>query len=302
MVKLVDALDSKSSRGNSVRVQVPPSVLKMFINHEDQMTRWLQIISIIFLASAFSFAQFDFDDDSGNLDSSEFGYEDDGDSFSGASTSSFDDDDFDTPQESSETGLTTATGNEWDSFSVEEMGLTQWEFQQAKEAGLTRDKLTKLVELGIRPTEYLQKPWEQLGVSEEDWLEQRTQGLEDSEIDRSYRNKKGQQGTAYLSILVPSLYQWKTNNVTKAVFMDALWVAGVGATTYLALSGESTWVWAMAAVAAVHIWSFADAFLSTQWENNPDANRFSFGIIPTFDKGMSKSLDKGVAGFMFMQF
>lgn len=30
VVKLVDALDSKSSRGNSVRVQFPPSALRIY--------------------------------------------------------------------------------------------------------------------------------------------------------------------------------------------------------------------------------------------------------------------------------
>ena len=48
----------------------------------------------------------------------------------------------------------------------EEMGLTQWEFQQAKEEGISREKLTHLVELGVRLSEYLQRPWEKLGVSE----------------------------------------------------------------------------------------------------------------------------------------
>jgi hypothetical protein len=65
-------------------------------------------------------------------------------------------------------GNAKATSGQWDGFNYEDMGLTQWEYQQAKEQGVSREKLTKLVELGIRPTEYLQKPWNRLGVSEED--------------------------------------------------------------------------------------------------------------------------------------
>ena len=84
-------------------------------------------------------------------------------------------------------GTAQAKGAQWDGFNYEDLGLTQWEYQQAKEQGVTRDKLTKLVELGIRPTEYLQKPWNRLGVSEEDWLSQRAEGMEDADIDRSYR-------------------------------------------------------------------------------------------------------------------
>ena len=79
-------------------------------------------------------------------------------------------------------GEAQATGDQWDGFRYEDLGLTQWEFQQAKEEGLTRDKLTRLVELGVRISEYFQKPWNKLGVSEEDWLAQRSEGLEHADL------------------------------------------------------------------------------------------------------------------------
>ena len=151
----------------------------------------------------------------------------------------------------------------------------------------------------------LQKSWERLGVDEATWIEQRTQGLEDSDIDRSYRNKSETQSLAYWSLLVPSLYQWKTGAVNKAVWMDVLWVAGVGTAAFLAVTAEpneKTWVYALIPILAAHVWSFADAFFGTQWENNPDANRFSFGILPTFDKGVAGGLDKGVTGLLQVRF
>lgn len=193
-----------------------------------------------------------------------------------------------------EVGEATASSDEWAGFNYEEIGLTQWEFQQAKKEGLTRDKLTHLVETGVRPSEYLQKPWEKLGVSEEEWLNQRTGGMEDADIDRSYRNHSGDQQYAYLSLLLPSLYQWKTDQSMKAIWMDALEVVGIGVTVYLAADGASDWWYGLLAVAGAHIWSFADAFFSTQWENNPDANRFSYGILPT--------PDQGVVGFFGVKF
>ncbi|MCQ2098777.1 MULTISPECIES: hypothetical protein [unclassified Fibrobacter] len=193
-----------------------------------------------------------------------------------------------------EVGEATASSDEWAGFNYEEIGLTQWEFQQAKKEGLSRDKLTHLVETGVRPSEYLQKPWEKLGVSEEEWLNQRTGGMEDADIDRSYRNHSGDQQYAYLSLLLPSLYQWKTDQSMKAIWMDALEVVGIGVTVYLAADGASDWWYGLLAVAGAHIWSFADAFFSTQWENNPDANRFSYGILPT--------PDQGVVGFFGVKF
>ena len=123
-------------------------------------------------------------------------------------------------------------------------------------------------------------------MSEEDWLSQRSEGLEDADIDRSYRNKSGNQGYAYISLLVPSFYQWKSDQSMKAIWMDVLWGVSVGATVYLAVDGSSAWWYGLLFVAGAHIWSFADAFFGTQWDSNPDANRFSFGILPTPDKGV----------------
>ena len=188
-------------------------------------------------------------------------------------------------------GTAQANGAQWDGFNYEDLGLTQWEYQQAKEQGVTRDKLTKLVELGIRPTEYLQKPWNRLGVSEEDWLSQRAEGMEDADIDRSYRYHQGEQGSAYLSLLIPSYYQWKTKQTAKATFMDVLEIGSISVTVVLAVQGKSYWYYGFIGIAAAHFWSFADAFLSTQWDSNPDANRFSFGVIPTPEKGVASFLN-----------
>ena len=123
-------------------------------------------------------------------------------------------------------------------------------------------------------------------MSEEDWLAQRSQGMEDADIDRSYRHRSGNQSLAYVSLLLPSYYQWKTSQSTKAIWMDALWVTSVGVTAYLYVDGSSAWWYGLLGVAAAHIWSFADAFFGTQWDSNPDANRFSFGILPTPEKGV----------------
>jgi len=194
-------------------------------------------------------------------------------------------------------GSADASNDEWAGFHYEDVGLTQWEFQQAKESGMTRDKLNQLVELGIRPSEYIQEPWKRLGVTEEAWLSDRASGLEDSDIDRTYKNHAGDQSLAFWSLLVPSLYQWNHDESIKAIWMDALWVVGVGGLSYFAATAgndDNTWVYWLIPVLGAHVWSFADAFFSTQWANNPDANRFSLGIGP--------SLNRGVAGLLQVRF
>ena len=184
-------------------------------------------------------------------------------------------------------GNAQANGGQWEGFKYEDMGLTQWEYQQAKEQGVTREKLTKLVELGIRPTEYLQKPWNRLGVSEEDWLSQRAEGMEDADIDRSYRYHSGDQKSASLSLLIPSYYQWKTHAVAKATFMDVLEVGSIAVTIVLKVQGKSYWWYGFLGIAAAQLWSFAGAFISAQGVSNTDANRVAVVVIPTPDKGVT---------------
>ena len=237
------------------------------------MAKWWKVVSMILLAGSMAFAQFDDNESSDASDESSYSADEESDDSVGSAT---------------------ASGDQWEGFKYEEMGLTQWEFQQAKEEGISREKLTHLIELGVRLSEYLQRPWEKLGVSEDQWLDERSAGMEDADIDRSYRNRSGDQTYAYVSLFLPSFYQWKTDKTMKAIWMDALWVAGVGATVYMAADGSSNWFYFLIPVIGAHIWSFADAFFDTQWDSNPDANRFSFGILPT--------PDKGVAGALLMKF
>jgi len=179
--------------------------------------------------------------------------------------------------------------DEWADFDYEHAGLTQTEFQNVKEAGISKEKLMHLLEIGVRPSVYLKDPWKDLGVSESEWLEQRANGMEDSEIDRTYKNQAGSQGLAYLSFLLPSLYQWNTDQTAKAVAMNILEACTIFLTVFLATSGstEGQWVYGAGSIAAVHVWSGADAILSSQWDNNPDARNFSWGIIPTGKKSFA---------------
>jgi len=188
--------------------------------------------------------------------------------------------------------------DEWADFDYKHAGLTQIEFQNVKESGMTKEKLMYLLEIGVRPSVYLKEPWKDLGVSEKEWLDARSEGMEDGDIDRTYKRQTGSQGIAYLSFLVPSLYQWYTDDMITAIAMDVVWASAVGLTAFLATStgdddAREMWVYGLGLVAAVHLWSGIDALLSTQWENNPDVKNFSWGIIPT-GKGIA-----GVAAFKF---
>ena len=170
--------------------------------------------------------------------------------------------------------------DEWSGFDYEHAGISQSEFQRVKESGMTKDKLMYLLEIGIRPSVYLQQPWNDLGVSEEEWLSERESGMEDGDIDRTYKNQYGLQSYAYFSFLVPSLYQWKTDDIAAAIAMDIAEVAAI-ATTIFVLEGSNRVMYGVPLIAAVHLWSGITAMVATQWDSNPDAETFSWNILPT---------------------
>jgi len=172
---------------------------------------------------------------------------------------------------------------EWADFDYRHAGLTQIEFQNVKESGMSKEKLLHLLEIGVRPSVYLQEPWTDLGVSESQWLSERSKGMDDADIDRTYKNQAGNQSLAYLSFLLPSLYQWSIDETAKAIAINLAHAATIGLTVVLYSKGDtdSQWIYGLLGVAVVHIWSGTDALFATQWDNNPEARNFSWGILPT---------------------
>ena len=133
-----------------------------------------KILCASIFAASVSFAQDDFENYDAEGEGATYyapAAEDDGANYYSA-------DDENAPEETV-AGSANSSSDEWAGFDYENAGLTQWEFQQAKESRMSRDKLTQLTELGVRPSEYNQEPWKRLGVSEEDWLSSRARGLED---------------------------------------------------------------------------------------------------------------------------
>jgi hypothetical protein len=181
--------------------------------------------------------------------------------------------------------------DEWADFDYQHAGLSQVEFQNVKSSGMSKEKLLHLLEIGVRPGVYLQEPWKDLDVSESEWLEQRASGMEDADIDRTYKNNSGNQGLAYLSFLLPSLYQWNVDEMAKAIAMNVLEAAFISLTVFLYTSdtdGGNNWLqYGVPCIAAVHLWSGIDALLATQWDSNPGAKTFSWGIVPTGKKGFA---------------
>ena len=109
------------------------------------MAKWCKVISAVLVAGSMAFAQYDYDYNNEESSTSEesqesysYGDSDDGDfdSMDAADAKKKSEE-----EEKAKIGEATANSGEWEGFRYEEMGLTQWEFQQAREEGVSREKL-----------------------------------------------------------------------------------------------------------------------------------------------------------------
>ncbi|MCL2101695.1 MAG: hypothetical protein FWH22_08285, partial [Fibromonadales bacterium] len=96
----------------------------------------------------------------------------------------------------------------------------------------------------------------------------------------TYKNQYGNQGLAWASFLIPSIYQWSTDQMATAIAMDIAYLTAWSITLF-ALEGKEKVQYGVPFIVAVHLWSGIDGILSTQWDSNPDARNFSWGILPT---------------------
>ena len=73
-------------------------------------------------------------------------------------------------------------------FNYEEAGLLSGSSSRPKEAGISRESSHASSNSASIPPNISRSRGNASGVTEEAWLHQRAQGMEDSDIDRSYRN------------------------------------------------------------------------------------------------------------------
>lgn len=160
--------------------------------------------------------------------------------------------------------------NPWLGFDYQEMGLTQFEFQKVKESGMTREKLIHLLEIGIYPREYFNKPWLKLGVDEETWIEERSEGMSDEDIDRSYDLATQGDQWAWSSLIVPSYYQWKTDQAHKAIATNVWTVGTLGSWAYFKTQNYTSGQETMLYLALLgNLYSFLDGILDNKEATDP---------------------------------
>lgn len=69
-------------------------------------------------------------------------------------------------------------------------GVTSSEWKTAIDSGITEQKLSDLLSVGITVREYLSKPWNKFDIGEREWLKYIGRGLNDIEIAEKVQNRR----------------------------------------------------------------------------------------------------------------
>ena len=147
----------------------------------------------------------------------------------------------------------------WERFDWRNYGLTQVEFSQIKKTNISPERFHYFLEIGISASEYLQKPWLKLRVSEDFWLEERAKGLSDQDIDRSWDMSDGLSWPANLSVVFPGYFNWYSGEWGKGLAYSGSAIGFWGASAYYAQKSDDAWKYFAFGAGLVHVLSWVDA-------------------------------------------
>jgi hypothetical protein len=184
-----------------------------------------------------------------------------------------------------------ASDSQWDGTDPEELGISQEEFQKVKESGMSKSKLLHLLEVGVSPNEYFSEPWKKLGVSESHWLDEKKGGMEDDDIDRSYRRQTSNNMEPIIAFVLPGYHHYRTDRVYTGLGLSTAAVAGI-ALMFLHQNEDTKSIYAVYPIITFvsMMWSAGVAYMDTRYLDNQDASRFSFDFGPDFEGGAAAVL------------
>lgn len=105
-------------------------------------------------------------------------------------------------------------------------GMSQAEWQQYKESGLTISQLEHLLECGIAMSEYSSRPWLSLGISEKDWIAERCKGMVDEDI-QAFHEREENDYSVILAFALPGSHHWRTHSYGTAAALSSAFILSV---------------------------------------------------------------------------
>ncbi len=127
----------------------------------------------------------------------------------------------------------------------EKYGLSQTEWKLITDNNIPIEKVEELLKIGVDITEYVNKPWEDLSLTEERWLSKRRGGMSSYDIEleaqknnpwkqnmqsgiKSDMGNVSRNGDQISSLLLPGYQQIKCKSPTKGTIMASLAVGALG--------------------------------------------------------------------------
>jgi hypothetical protein len=116
-----------------------------------------------------------------------------------------------------------------DKEAYEKLGLSETEWVKIKDAKMPLSKVHELMKSGITIAEYFRMPWQELCISENEYIRLRRAGHSDAEVRSMQAQKRAiNEGSAVQSFFVPGFNQVRRSQPVRGWIMAAAAAGSLG--------------------------------------------------------------------------
>jgi hypothetical protein len=154
----------------------------------------------------------------------------------------------------------------------EKLGLSETEWNKIQEMKLPLEKVHQLLESGVSISEYYRRPWQELSLSEPEYLRLRRAGHSDADVRSMHARKRiGDGWTAAGSFLLPGVNQIRSGHPVRGWIMAATAAGCVGLFVGWSAASRKFQPLGLGLLFPDMLWSGIDmsAQISTDHQNGP---------------------------------
>lgn len=165
------------------------------------------------------------------------------------------------------------------------LGLSAQDVELIDKLDMSKKEVERLVMHGVSVREYARRPWEAMGITEDQWLKQLDNGNDIASLERRYdrsRDEKGATGPSLAAaFFLPGFVQIREDRLVSGVTLATL-AAGFAALTVKTnlVEKQSTLTWPIL-LGTTMVVSCADVW----WRNSSEQARtgFAWAVVPGED-------------------
>jgi len=161
------------------------------------------------------------------------------------------------------------------------LGLSAQDVELIDRLGMSKKDVERLVIHGVSVREYARRPWEALGINEDQWKDQLDNGNDIGALERRYdrsRDVKESTGPSLVTaFFLPGLVQFREDRYIAGTIMSSLGVGCAILTVKSLVQGETSLTWPIL-LGATMTASAADVW----WNHSSEQARtgFAWAIVP----------------------